>query len=106
MEVSVVISAIGLIISSASAGCAIYFSCRNGKKTDIKEIEQKVAERTEINMKLDEINRNTQENRYDVTGLKKDVQKHGEKLVEIDASTRQAHHRLDVVEDRLNSTGR
>ena len=102
MNVSIIISIIGLIISTISVSFAIYIGTKNSKKTDIKDIEQRVAERTETNMKLDEINRNTQEIRYDVTGLKKDVQRHGEKIVEIEASAKQAHHRLDSVENRLN----
>ena len=102
MSTPVIISIIGLVISGMSVACAIYFSHKNSKKTDVKEIEQRVAERTETNLKLDEINRNTQEIRYDVTSVKKDVQKHGEKIVEIEASAKQAHHRLDTLENRLN----
>lgn len=102
MNLSIIISVIGLVISAISVSCAVYFSCKNSKKTDVKDIEQRVAERTETNLKLDEINRNTQEIRYDVTSVKKDVQKHGEKIVEIEASAKQAHHRLDTIESRLN----
>lgn len=105
MNISIIVSIVGVVISAISATCAIYFSFRNSKKTDVKEIEQRVAERTETNLKLDEINRNTQEIRYDVTSVKKDVQKHGEKIVEIEASAKQAHHRLDTIEDRLNMNG-
>ena len=102
MNISIIISIIGLVISAVSVSCAVYFSCKNSKKTDVKEIEQRVAERTETNLKLDEINRNTQEIRYDITSVKKDVQKHGEKIVELEASAKQAHHRIDGLEDRLN----
>lgn len=102
MNISIIISIVGVVISAISVTCAIYFSSKNSKKTDVKEIEQRVAERTETNLKLDEINRNTQEIRYDVTSVKKDVQKHGEKIVEIEASAKQAHHRLDTLENRLN----
>ena len=104
MNTSIIISIIGLVISAISVSCAIYFSSKNSKKTDVKEIEQRVAERTETNMKLDEINRNTQDIKYDVTAVKKDVQKHSEKIIEIDSSIKQAHHRLDTIEIRLNTT--
>ena len=104
MNISIIISIIGLLISAISVSCAIYFSSKNSKKTDVKEIEQRVAERTETNMKLDEINRNTQDIKYDVTAVKKDVQKHSEKIIEIDSSVKQAHHRLDTIENRLNTT--
>lgn len=102
MNTSIIISAVGLLISALSVTCAIYFSRKTSRKSDLKDIERRVAERTETNMKLDEINRNTQEIRYDVTSVKKDVQKHGEKIIEIEASAKQAHHRLDALEIRMN----
>ena len=102
MNISIIISVLGILISAISVTCAIYFSHKNSKTTDVKEIEQRVAERTETNIKLDEISRNTQEIRYDVTSVKKDVQRHGEKIIEIEASTKQAHKRLDTLENRLN----
>ena len=102
MNISIIISVLGILISAISVSCAIYFSHKNSKTTDVKEIEQRVAERTETNIKLDEISRNTQEIRYDVTSVKKDVQKHGEKIIEIEASAKQAHKRLDTLENRLN----
>lgn len=102
MNITIIISIIGIVISAISVSCAMYFSHKNSKTTDVKEIELRVAERTETNIKLDEISRNTQEIRYDVTSLKKDVQKHGEKIIEIEASAKQAHKRLDTLEGRLN----
>ena len=92
-----------VIVSIISVAAMIYFNSKNSKHTDVKDIEQRVAERTEVNLKLDTINQNTQEIRYDVSAVKKDVQKHAEKIVEIEASARQAHHRLDGLEDRLNA---
>ena len=102
MNISIIISIIGLTISAVSVSCAVYFSFKNSKKTDVKESEQRVAERTETNLKRDEINRKTQEIRYDITSVKKDVQKHGEKIVELEASAKQAHRRIDGIEGRLN----
>ena len=102
MNISIIISVIGVVISGVSVTCAIYFSSKNSKKTDVKEIEQRVAERTETNLKLNNIIQNTQEIRYDVTSVKKDVQKHGEKIVEIEASAKQAHKRIDTLEERIN----
>lgn len=102
MGISIIISFVGLIISAISVTAVIYFNAKNRKQVDTKDIERQVAERTEINCKLDTISQNTQEIRYDITAVKKDVQKHGEKIVEIEASTKQAHHRLDTLEKRLN----
>lgn len=106
MQPTIIISVVSVIISAISVICAIYFSHKNRKVSDLKDLEQKVAERTaertETNLKLNEITRNTQEIRYDVTSLKKDVQRTGEKIIELDASIRSAHHRIDGIEDRLN----
>lgn len=103
MTLPIIISITGVVISAISVGAVIYFNSKSNKHTDVKDIEQRVAERTEVNLKLDTINQNTQEIRYDVSAVKKDVQKHAEKIVEIEASARQAHHRLDGLEDRLNA---
>ena len=103
MTLPIVISIMAVIVSIISVAAMIYFNSKNSKHTDVKDIEQRVAERTEVNLKLDTINQNTQEIRYDVSAVKKDVQKHAEKIVEIEASARQAHHRLDGLEDRLNA---
>lgn len=103
MNISIFISIAGLVISAISVSCAIYFSSRNSRKTDVKEVEQRVAERTEMNMKLDAINQNTQEIRYDVSAVKKDVQKHSEKIIELEHRAASAHHRIDGLEDRLNA---
>lgn len=103
MTLPIVISIMAVIASIVSVAAMIYFNSKNSKHTDVKDIEQRVAERTEVNLKLDTINQNTQEIRYDVSAVKKDVQKHAEKIVEIEASARQAHHRLDGLEDRLNA---
>lgn len=96
------VSVIAVVISAISLLSMLYFNSKSSKHTDVKDIERQVAERTEMNMKLDEINRNTTDIKYDVSAVKKDVQKHAEKIVEIEASTKQAHHRLDTIERRLN----
>ena len=69
MTLPVVISIIAVIVSIISVIAMIYFNSRNSKHTDIKDIEQRVAERTEVNLKLDTINQNTQEIRYSVVCL-------------------------------------
>lgn len=103
MTLPIVISILAVIVSIISVAAMIYFNSKNSKHTDIKDIERQVAERTEVNLKLDTINQNTQEIRYDVSAVKKDVQKHTEKIIELEQSARSAHHRIDGLEDRLNA---
>lgn len=95
MNTTIIISIIGLIISFVSVSAAIYFSQKNNKTADVKNIEQRIAERTEMNMKLDEINRNTTDIKYDISVIKKDVQKHGERLTKVEESLKSAWHKID-----------
>lgn len=102
MTLPIAISILAVIVSIISVAAMIYFNSKNSKHTDEKEIRERIEEQTRVNLKLDEINRNTTDIKYDVSAVKKDVQKHAEKIVEIEASAKQAHHRLDSIERRLN----
>lgn len=102
MTLPIIISIIGMVFTGISVSAMIYFNSKNSKHTDEKEIRERIEEQTRVNLKLDEINRNTTDIKYDVSAVKKDVQKHAEKIVEIEASAKQAHHRLDSIERRLN----
>lgn len=102
MTLPIVISLIGVCISAISVCAVIYFNSKSSKHTDVKDIERQVAERTEMNMKLDEINRNTTDIKYDVSAVKKDVQAHGDRIIKVEESVKSAHHRLDTIESRIN----
>lgn len=102
MTLPIVISIVGMVFTGISVSAMIYFNSKNSRHTDEKEIRERIEEQTRVNLKLDEINRNTTDIKYDVSAVKKDVQKHAEKIVEIEASAKQAHHRLDSIERRLN----
>lgn len=93
---------IALLISLVSVSFAIFFGMKNAKRGDVKDIEQRVAERTETNMKLDEIGRNVQDIKYDITATKNEVKALGERIVSVEQSTKSLHHRVDTVESRLN----
>lgn len=99
MDTSTIVS---ITISAISVACAIYFSSKSSRATDTKEIERRVAERTETNIKLDNINKNTNDIKQDLTSVKRDIQNHAEKIVEVASSAKQAHHRIDTLESRFN----
>ena len=103
MTLPIAISTLAVIVSIVSVIAMIYFNSKNSKHTNEKEIRERIEEQTRVNLKLDEINRNTTDIKYDVSAVKKDVQKHAEKIIELEQSTRSAHHRLDGIEDRLNA---
>lgn len=102
MTISIAISIIAVFVSVVSVFSGIYFNSKNSKHTDEKEIRERIEEQTRINMKLDEINRNTTDIKYDVSAVKKDVQSHGDRLIKVEESVKSAHHRLDTIENRLN----
>ena len=76
MDTSTIVS---ITISAISVACAIYFSSKSSRATDTKEIERRVAERTETNIKLDNISKNTDDIKQNVTSVQRDLQKHAEK---------------------------
>lgn len=102
MTLPITISIIGVFISAVSVIAVIYFNSKKSKHTDEKEIRERIEEQTRINLKLDEINRNTTDIKYDVSAVKKDVQAHGERLIKVEESVKSAHHRLDTLENRIN----
>lgn len=102
MTLPIVISIIGVCISGISVGAVIYFNSKNSKHTDEKEIRERIEEQTRVNLKLDEINRNTTDIKYDVSAVKKDVQAHGDRLIKVEESVKSAHHRLDTLEKKVD----
>lgn len=91
-----------LLISVVSVVCAIYFSVKNSKHTDVKDIEERVQENTRINMKLDSINYIVKETKEDISRLRDEMKAHNDRIIKVEESAKQAHHRLDAVEERLN----
>ena len=90
-----------IVISVLSLAFSVYFSTRNNKRADIKDIEERVRKDTLINTKLDNIASDTKDIRSDVSEMRKSINSHSEKIVAIDASAKQAHKRLDGLETRL-----
>lgn len=90
-----------VVISVLSLAFSVYFSTRNNKRADIKDIEERVRKDTLINTKLDSIAADTKDIRSDVSEMRKSINSHSEKIVAIEASTKQAHKRLDSFEKRL-----
>lgn len=90
-----------IVISVLSLLFSVYFNTRNSKRTDVKDIEERVRKDTLINTKLDSIASDTKDIRADVSEMRKSINMHSEKIVAIDASVKSAHKRLDGLERRL-----
>ena len=98
---------ITIFISALSVSFAIYMGLRSNRKADDKDIADKVARDTKINIKLDDISGDVKEIRYDISETKKQVFDMDKRLIKVEESTKSAHHRLDDLvnnkEERTNA---
>ncbi len=91
-----------IIISVLSLGFSVFMGLKSNKRTDTKDVEERVKENTRINMKLDNINSTTQDIKTELQSVRTDIQKHNEKIIILEQSCKQAHKRLDELNNRLN----
>ena len=92
-----------IIISVLSLGFSVFIGLKNNKRTDAKDIEERVKENTRINMKLDAISNNTTDIKNEVSEMRKEINSHDSRIIKVEESAKQAHHRLDTIEERLNT---
>lgn len=93
---------VAVLISVVSVAFSVYFGLKNNKRSDDKDITERVKANTEINIKLDAIGNNVRDIKEEITDIKKTVSTHGEKLVMLEASYKAEHKRLDSLETRIN----
>ena len=89
---------VALVVSVVSVSFSIFFGLRNNKRSDVKEIEQRVRERTETNMKLDNIGKCVGEIKDNISDTKRDLQEVKEKLFLVEQKINKAHYRIDALE--------
>lgn len=93
---------VALLISIVSVVFSVYFGLKNNKRTDIKDIEERVKENTRINVKLDNITQTTQEIKSEISSMREDIKSHNDRLIKLEESVKSAHLRIDGVVERLN----
>lgn len=86
---------IALIISIVSVSFSIFFGLKNSKKSDEKDIAERIARDTKTDMKLDEIGRNVKDVKETVKSIQNDVKDHEGRIVKLEASLKAEHKRLD-----------
>lgn len=86
---------IALVISFLSMAFSIIFGLKNNKRADTKEVEQRVAETTRIEVRLESISRDLSSIKDDLRMQRMDIKGLGERLAKVEASAAQAHKRLD-----------
>ena len=88
---------VALLISIVSVAFSIFFGLKSAKRTDKKEIEDRIARDTRTEMTLDEINNNVRDVKETVKNIQNDVKDHEGRIVKLEASYKAEHKRLDEV---------
>lgn len=88
---------VALLISIVSVSFSIFFGLKNNKKSDAKEIEERVARDTKTDMKLDEISKDVKEVKETVRNIQNDVKDHEGRIVKLESSYKAEHKRLDEI---------
>lgn len=86
---------IALLISIVSVAFSVFFGLKNSKKSDTKDIAEKVARDTKLDMKLDEIGNDVKEVKETVRTIQGDVKNHEGRIVKLEASYARLHERVD-----------
>lgn len=94
---------IALLISIVSVCFSVYFGLKNNKRTDTKDVEERVKENTRINTKLDNISQDVRDIKVEVSEMRKSISSHDTKIATLEASCKSAHHRLDALEKQIIS---
>lgn len=91
---------ITILISAISLSFAIYMGLRNNRKADDKDIADKVARDTRIDLKLEEITNYVKEIRDDNTETKRQLADMNRRIIITEQSVKSAHHRIDKIEGK------
>ena len=86
---------LAVLVSIASLSFSIYMGLKNSKRTDSKDIEERVARETKLDMKLDEIGNDVKEVKETVRTIQGDVKNHEGRIVKLEASYARLHERVD-----------
>ena len=93
---------VAVLISIVSVAFSVYFGLKNNKRSDSKEIEDRVKDNTRINMKLDNINSTVQDIKSEITSMRTDIKSHNDRIIMLEESCKQAHKRIDELNNRMN----
>lgn len=88
---------VALLISIVSVAFSIFFGLKNSKKSDEKDIAEKIARDTRTDMKLDEISKDVKDVKETVRNIQNDVKDHEGRIVKLEASYKAEHKRLDEI---------
>lgn len=88
ITLAVIISIISLLVS-------VLRGIKTDHRTDTKELQDRVAETTRLDVKLDAISRDLADLKDEIRLQRKEFQNLSERVAKVEASASQAHKRLD-----------
>lgn len=88
---------VALLISIVSVAFSIFFGLKNSKKSDEKDIADRIARDTRTDMKLDEISSNVRDVKETVKNIQNDIKDHEGRIVKLESSYKAEHKRLDEI---------
>ena len=91
-----------IIISVVSVAFSIFFGLKNNKRSDTKDIEERVRQNTKINMKLDNISSLSEDIKSEISHMKDKLDSHNGRIIKLEDGVKSAHHRIDALEKRMN----
>ncbi len=97
MGTTEIVAVVGMLVSLI----ALLFTAKGSKRTDVKDLEARIAENTKLNIKLDSIGQDVAEIKEEIKLQRQEVQALAGKVATVEASSKQAHHRLDRFETEL-----
>lgn len=88
---------IALIISILGFVASVYYSNKNSKKQDVNEAVQRAEANAKISTKLDNIAADVRDTAKNVDKLRDEIERHSNRIVAVEQSTKSAHHRIDEI---------
>lgn len=86
---------LAVLISIAALIVSIVRGVKTDHKTDTKEIQERVAETTRLDVKLDGISKDLGDLKDEIRLQRKEFQNLTERVAKVEASASQAHKRID-----------
>ena len=86
---------LAVLVSIVSLSFSIYMGLKSSKRTDSKDIEERVARETKLDMKLAEIGNDVKEVKETVRTIQNDVKDHEGRIAKLEASYTRLHERVD-----------
>ena len=88
---------IALVISGLGFAASVYYSNKNSKKQDVSEAVARAEANAKISTKLDNIASDVRDTSRNVDKLREEIERHSNRIVAVEQSTKSAHHRIDEI---------